>query len=433
MKLSAGTVVCTPSGGAIIFGRFEGIVLAVGLGVAFAVGSCMMLVAMTRLVALSLPIGRSELTAGALLDVTVGVAGMGIVAESELEALVGVSEVVAFPELGGRKVALLGSLEKMDDPGISDAGTLIDPLVGDGAGVDDTKSLPIVPEATKSELDGVIPGVSLASDGVIPTLIDCDGVSLTAGGVMPEGVTLSVSLTAGGVMPEGVTLSVSLGIGVLTPVKTDCERVSLGTGIDTSTVADSEGVGTAPEGVGTMPDGKSDIMLDTRLLASGSEAGMVADGRISDTRFDTILGNTDAGRSGIADVSMLATSDAKDDTRGGRTPDGVGTGDGAAESEGRIDGKIDGRSTGPELGNTTSGVGVGVGVTAGAVPRAVVMPMTIPTEDGSTTKGGSLDAATGSLVGITMMLGTGPVEPTWGVGNASGIPSTEVRRPPRKP
>jgi hypothetical protein len=270
----------------------------------------------------------------------------------------------------------------------------------------------------------VIPGVSLARDGVIPTLTDCDGVSLTGGGVMPEGATLSVSL----------------GIGVLVPTLTDCERVSLGTGMDTSRVADSEGVGTAPEGVGTMPDGKSDIMLDTRLLASGSEAGIVADGRISDTRLDTILGNTDAGRSGTADVSKLATSDAKDDTRGGRMPDGVGTGDGVAESGGRIavasdtiDDKTDGRSSGPELESTTSEAGVGVGVTTGAVPKAVVMPMTIPTEDGSTTRGGSLDGATTSLVGKMIMLGTGPVEPTWGVGDASGIPSTDVRKPPRKP
>jgi hypothetical protein len=152
MKLSVGTLVCTPSGGAIIFGRFEGMVVAVGLGVGLAVGSCMMIVAMTRLVALSLPIGRSELTAGGL--VTVGVAGMGIVAESVLEALLGaveitgVSEAVAFPELGGRRVALLGAPERMDDSGISDAGTLIDPLVGVGAGVDDTSPLPIVPEAT---------------------------------------------------------------------------------------------------------------------------------------------------------------------------------------------------------------------------------------------------------------------------------------------
>lgn len=410
-------------------GRFEGIVLDVGLGVGFPVGSCIMLVGITKLVALSEPIGRSELTMG-LLDVGVGVAGMGMVAASVSEALLGATEVtkdseaVAFPELGGRMVALLGAVERMDDPGISDAGTVTDPLVGDGAGVEDTAPLPIVPEGKISEVDG---------------------------GVIPE-----VSLTTGGVMPEGGTLSVSLGIGELRPTPIDCERVpglservSLGRGTETPRVADSVGVGTAPESVGTIaedgstiPDGRS----DRRLVASGSGTELVAVGRISDTRLDTILGTTEPGRSGTTDVSKLEMSEARVDTRGGSTPDSVGAGDAVAEAGGRIpviSDTIDDKMGGS--GNPTSEVGivsevvkpgltgVGVGVTTGAVPRAVVIPTTIPPDDGRTTSGGSLVGATAPLVGMTMLLGTGPVVPTWGVGDVSGVPRTDESKPPRKP
>lgn len=409
MKLSVEEMsLGTPPGGAIILGKDEGIPLEVGLGAAFEVVSWMMLVPTAMLVALSKPIGFCELTGVGLL-VTTGIVGMGIVAESVTAKLVvgtndvGASEMVAFPELGGTTVALLGATGEGVEIGASEAGTLIDPTAdGVTTGPDDTP----VPEPEGRTPDGV----SLAAGGVIPTLTDSDGVALATGGVIADGATLGVSLGSNGVIP-----------------------------------ADSEGDGTAPDGVGTIPDGvgttpegvgtipeKSDTMLDAMLLAGGRGIGAVAVGK-SETKLDTMLGTTDPGRSGTAEDKRLDTSDTSEETRGGRIPGGVGAGVGVtgavgpAEPEGKIpvtsetrDDKIEGRSSGPELGNTASEVGIapelksglaGVG-DAAPVPSAVVMPTTIPPEDCETKSGCSLDGDAGPGVGSTTMLGKTPVEPT---------------------
>lgn len=70
-----------PPGGAIIFGKLEGIPLEVATGVDAVDGSMTMLVPMTREVALSVAVAEMETTAGGLL-VVVAMVGMESVAES---------------------------------------------------------------------------------------------------------------------------------------------------------------------------------------------------------------------------------------------------------------------------------------------------------------------------------------------------------------
>jgi hypothetical protein len=60
MKLSLGMSLGIPSGGAIILGNEDGIPLEVGLGEELDAVSWMMLEPMTKLVALSLPVGLAE-------------------------------------------------------------------------------------------------------------------------------------------------------------------------------------------------------------------------------------------------------------------------------------------------------------------------------------------------------------------------------------
>jgi len=60
----------TPSGGAIILGKDEGIPLEVGVGVALEVDSRMMLVPTSMLVALSVPVGFWDWTGAGLLVMT---------------------------------------------------------------------------------------------------------------------------------------------------------------------------------------------------------------------------------------------------------------------------------------------------------------------------------------------------------------------------
>jgi hypothetical protein len=293
------------------------------------------------------------------LLVGTGVAETGLVTAIELDegiTKVGVSERVEFPELGG---ALLGATGDGVE-GDSDAGMPLDGM-GDGVtvGPDETPE-PEIPE------------------GVMP-----DGVGSTGDGV---GTTEDPAL--------GVIVGVSLGIGGVM-------------------LAESEGVGTAPDGVGRTPEGvipegmspeeMSEAMLDAMLLAGGRGTGAVAVGN-SEARLDAMLGITELGRSGIAEDRRLETSETNEETTGGRMPDGVGTGDGVtgavgpADPEGRTpltsetsEDKIEG--TFKDADGTASDVGIapeadgeittGVGDVA-PVPNAVVMPTTMPPEEGCT-------------------------------------------------
>jgi hypothetical protein len=182
MKLFCGIAEGTPPGGAIILGRFDGMILAVGLGARAVDGSTMMLVPTMREVWESVAVAMREMI-GEALRVTVGVTGMGMVAESlsvgvadavdraggvEAADDVRASLKVELPELGGVKVALLGDPDEVADAESSDAGTLTDWLAVEvGAGDTDVPIEP-VPEGRTPELaDRVAEGVTLAvSEGV---------------------------------------------------------------------------------------------------------------------------------------------------------------------------------------------------------------------------------------------------------------------------
>jgi hypothetical protein len=268
---------------------------------------------------------------------------------------------------------------------------------------------------------------------VIPRLNDWEMVALAAGGVITEDTRLRVSLG----ISEG-------RLAEADRVGTDPEGVGRRPDND-GTMPDGvgampDGVGMTPEDVGiTRPEDSSDAMIDARLLATGRGIGAVPLGS-SETKLDTMLGTTDSGRPGTAEDSRLETSDTSEDTRGGRTPDGVGAADavmgavGPAEPEGRIpvtsetsEDRIEGRLSGAELGSTASD---GDGA---PVPRAVVMPTTIPAEDGKIERGWGLDGEAGPGVGSTTLLGKRPVDPTARVGDTSGTLTRDDKRPPRGP
>jgi hypothetical protein len=241
--------------------------------------------------------------------------------------------------------------------------------------------------------------------------------------------------------PEGrIPEEVSIGVGTDDTPLGGTVGVSLGSN---EVGLESEGDGTAPESVGApegmMPEEIPDAMLETMSLAVGRATGAVALGGNSDTKLEMMLGMIEGG---TPEGKRLETSETNEDTSGGRTPEAVGTGAsetgavGPAEPGGRTpltsetrDDKIEGRSNGPE-GNTASEVGIapeatGVGVVA-PVPKAVVIPTTMPPEDGCTGKGCSLDGEAGATVGSAILLGRTPV------GDASGTRRVE-RRPPTRP
>lgn len=242
--------------------------------------------------------------------------------------------------------------------------------------------------------------------------------------------------------PEGrIPEEVSMGVGTDDTPLGGTVGVSLGSN---EVRLESEGDGTAPDSVGApegmIPEEMPDAMLETMSLAVGRAIGAVALGGNSDTKLEMMLGMTEDGTS---EGRRLETSETNEDTSGGRTPEAVGTGAsetgavGPAEPGGRTpltsettDDRIEGRSKGPE-GNTASEVGIapeatGVGVVA-PVPNAVVIPTTMPPEDGCTSKGCSLDGEAGATVGSAMLLGRTPV------GDASGVSSRVERSPPTRP
>jgi hypothetical protein len=239
-------------------------------------------------------------------------------------------------------------------------------------------------------------------------------VPVPAEGEMPEGVGMSESLIPDGVIPDGVGTSVSLGVGIPTlrlavsdgagtepegSVNPSEAEGKMPEGVGTISVSD----GSTPLGVGTTPEEISDRMLETTLSAGGRGTPPVGVGS-SDNKLDTMLGTIEPGTSGTADAKMLETSETSDETIGGRMPEGSGAGVGVgaagsvgpAEPEGSTPGSSEStedrmgvRSSGLE-GNTVSDVGItpelrmgSTGVGEGApVPSAVVMPTTMPPEDG---------------------------------------------------
>lgn len=428
MKLFCGVSEGTPPGGAIILGRLEGIVLAVGLavGVGMLEASTMMLVPMTRDVALSVAVAVRDTIGGALLMLEDGLTGMEIEAAS-LGVAEGVAEGVS--DVGGGVettddaedttpvptddvgnslsvvliVALLGEAVDEAKETSSDAGTLRDWLPEEvGTGEADVPTEP-VPEGVMPELsepvgrilpDSVAEGVMLAvSEGVAVRLEDRASEVGT-----PEEET-----TPDGTAPEGGRIPDETG----TP---DDGRMP----DDRSAEDERTPVGTIPDDGKTPEDGRiSDNKLEGKMV--GTMTGPVPVGRAEsmlDKMLDKALGTAEAGRSETADES-------REDTSGGRIPDALteGTGVGAVAPlpvpEGRMpvtsdmtEDKSPGTSRSAELVAAVSEVGmapelsrgaVGVAVEAAVspVPRAVVIPMTMP-----------------ELVGRTILPGIPPVEPS---------------------
>ena len=96
-------------------GREAGIPLDVGVGDAAVLGSMMMLLPMTILVALLVAVAVRDITGEGLL-VTDETVGIGIVAESlllEVTDDVGATLFVTFSELDGVRVALLGGRDEL--------------------------------------------------------------------------------------------------------------------------------------------------------------------------------------------------------------------------------------------------------------------------------------------------------------------------------
>jgi hypothetical protein len=383
-KLSAGIAGGTPEGGEIILGRPDGIPGAVALGETpeLGVGSMMMLGPTTRLEALSDPVGLCDCTAGGGVDVTKtrldDSTGVGASLTEGVETGV---EGTGVAEAASVIVWLLGV---PDSP--SEAGT----LDGSGAEVADSIGERPVPVPAEGEMpEGVGTGDSLTPDWLIP---DDEGTRVSLGVGIP---TLTLAVSEGvGTEPEGVGRP-SEGEGKMPE------------GVGTMSV----GEGSMPEGVGTTFEEISDKMLETMLLA-GRGTPPVGVGS-SDIKLETMLGTTEPGTSGTADAKMLETSEASDDTIGGRIPEGsgAGVGVGAAGSVGPADpeGSTPGSSESTEErigvksigleGNTVSDVGITAELTMGStgvgrgapVPSAVVMPTTMPPDDGWITKEGASD------------------------------------------
>jgi len=340
MKLFCGMSVGTPPGGAIILGRLDGMVLAVGLGVGIDDASTMMLVPTTREVALSVAVAVRDAIGDAEL-VTVGLTGIRMDAESLLVLVlvvgsdvggfveaaeeVGTTEEKAVPAEEGAMlrvalaeavgtnvgVALLG--EPVDE-GPSDAGTLRE-SADEETEAEAEADVPIapVPEGVMPELtepvgrallESVAEGVMLA----VPELVGTEDDRASEAGIPEDDTTLEETAPVG-TEPEGG----SIPDDALTPEESG--RPDDTTAVDDSSPED----GTTP--VGTTPeDGK----IPEESTLEGNTVGMmtgpvpVAVGS-ADRMLETALGTSEAGRSDTAD-------ERSEETIGGRIPDALGDG-----------------------------------------------------------------------------------------------------------
>ena len=437
-------------------GKLDGIVVAVGLGVGLVDASTMMLVPMTRDVALSVAVAVRDAIGDAEL-VTVGLTGMRMDAESLLvRVLVGASDVGGFVETADET----GAMEEMAVP--AEVGTVLKVALAEAVGTN-------VGAALLSE--PVDEGPSDAG-----TLRDCADEETEADAdvpmaPVPEGVMPELTEPVGRMLLESVAEGVMLAVPE--SVGTEDERTSeAGMPEDGTTLEETAPVGTEPEGGsipddGTMPEERGRPDDKTAVEDSSPEDGTTPvgttpeDGKIpeestlegntvgimtgpvpvavgsADKILDSALGTSDAGRFETADESS-------EETTGGRIPDAlpVGVTVGAVKctsvpegdtpgSSDRTDDKIAGRP--PELVATDSEVGIApelrreaVGVALEApVPRAVVIPTTMPDvgRDGC-----ALEAEASAVVGRSTLLGRSPVGPTTAVGSAED--SRLSTRPP---
>jgi hypothetical protein len=295
----------------------------------------------------------------------------------EREAL---SLAVVFSEAEGEIVAVLGTPDDEVEAWDSEAGMLRDPL-------DETAKLDDTPVPTEVPEDSVDDGIK-PDDAAVPV----------------ERVKIGRALDDA----DNVELCVAVGVGaeMLPLAETDCE-------------------GKRPEDCRL--EENSEATLDIMLLNCdvGRGSGIEAVGKAEfvtaeeraelalDARLDTMLGSADpdSGRSESADERRLERSEMAVEARGGRMPEAEGEAvivgcaavglatpelgtmpDGSALSEGSTpvtsdttEDRIEDRLRRPELSEDPSEVGIAPdadGVVVGAVPKAVVMPTTMPLEEG---------------------------------------------------
>jgi hypothetical protein len=299
---------------------------------------------------------------------------------------------------------------------------------------------------------------SMPEDGSIPE----DGSTPDEGSIPDDGRTPEVGSTMeeGNSPEEGNTPD----DGKMPVGKPEEGRTSVGKPEEGSTSVGKPDEGSTPVGnpeEGKTPDeGKTSEgrMLDGKIV--GTIMGPVPEGRPDsrpDRMLDTTLGTADAGRSEMADDSMLESSGISEETAGGRMPDALaeGIGVGAVDptplpvgrtlvSSDTIDERISGTSRMPELVAAVSDVGIApelrtgdaVGVANAVetldspVPRAVVIPMTMP-DDGRS--GCPLEAEAAALVGRTTLPGTPPVLPISEAVVGAADPKSDDKRPPIRP
>jgi hypothetical protein len=444
MNVSSDTL-GTPPGGAIILGRLEGIPLLVELADAIVVVSWMMLLPTKNDVALSVVIGRIEWI-GVAVDVADRVIGVPMLAELDAdEVMIGVADAVvegttaddriereadsladAFSDVEGVSVALLEALDEEVEAIDSEAGMLKDPL-DEAVALEDRPDEAAVPVENRPD-EVAVPVEDRPDEAAVPV----DRVNV---GRMPDDA-------------DSVELPVAVGVAETLPL---AEALPL---------ADADSEGTIPDDCRL--EEKSDKMLEAMLLSSevGNGSGIEAVGRgelvaaeeradsALDTRLDTMLGRADPdkGRSDTADESRLERSEITVEARGGRIPEAVGEGvieagavglaapelgrtpDGSWEPDGSTpvtsettDDRIEDRLMRPELAEDPSEVGMAPDADAVAeavdpVPKAVVMPTTIPLDEGvglsrSEESRPPTRPALADEVGRTIVSGMPPVDP----------------------
>lgn len=287
----------TPPGGAIILGKLDGMVLAVGLadGVGMEEASTMMLVPTTKVVALSVAVAVRD-AIGAKLLTEDGLTGMMSEAEGVL-----VGEGVGT--------------------GVSDAGTGVETT-----GAEDTEPVPAVGvgrslSVALVEVCGISVGAALLAEPVgSPDDTSSDAGTLKdwllTGGVIVGDADVPTAPVPDGVIPEAgdVTLAGAEAVGVR-PVE---ERTSeVGTPDETGVEA---GTGTDP--VGTVPE----------------EGNTPEDGRISDAKLEAETVGTTVGS--LVGMPVPTDEASEEMIVGRRLGSEVGTGVGAVEArpvpEGRI-------------------------------------------------------------------------------------------------
>lgn len=254
----------TPPGGAIILGKLDGMVLAVGLadGVGMEEASTMMLVPTTKVVALSVAVAVRD-TIGATLLMEDGLTGMMSEADS-----------VRVGEGVGR--------------GVSDAGTGVETTGVEMTGAEDTEPVPAVGVGSSLsvalvDVCGISVGTALLAEPVgSPDDTSSDAGTLKdwllTGGVTVGEADVPTAPVPDGVIPEagGVTLTGAEAVGVGTVEERTSEVGTPDeTGVETGTGTDP--VGTVPEEGNTPEDDRiSDAKLEAETVGTtiGSLVGM---------------------------------------------------------------------------------------------------------------------------------------------------------------